>query len=235
MAQLGVQESSVIREMKQLLSTHLDKRFPVLPLHICGFLLDPSQLKIDIDRYLAQNRTTRELMLLNMLEKFGIKPPVPASEPNIVILSSTSTSPSSVSTVTTPTASPSLKRRLQAESSGACSDGSGNVKKIRETLIQKHTSIPKAAVDPTIDEIEQYLKLDIVCDDVLRFWQGSGETFPQLSALARVVLAVPSTSTPSEQVFSTTGLIASAKRTALAPENIGKIQMIHDNYDLFKS
>lgn len=233
MVQLGLSESLVIREMKQLLSARLDHRFPVLPLHICGFLLDPSQLKIDIDRYLARNRTTRESLLLSMIEKFGIKPPGLISEPSIVITSSTS--PSSVSPNTASSASPSLKRRLLVESSDACADGGGSVKKIRESLIHKHTTIPKAIVDPTIAEIERYLKLDVVCDDVLRFWQASGDNFPQLAALARIVLAVPSTSTPSEQVFSTTGLIASAKRTALAPENIGKIQMIHDNYDLFKS
>ena len=233
MIQQNAQEPLVIREMKQLLSAHLDQRFPVLPLHICGFLLDPSQLKIDIDRYLVQHQTTRESLLLNMIKKLGIKFPVPASEPSIVITSSTS--PSSGSSVPMSTASPSLKRRFPVESSGPCGDGGGSVKKIRENLIQKHTTIPKPAVDRISDEIEHYLKLDVVCDDVLRFWQASADTFPQLAALARIVLAVPSTSTPSEQVFSTTGLIASAKRTALVPENIGKIQMIHDNYDVFKS
>ena len=233
MIQQSEQDPLVIREMKQLLSAHLDQRFPVLPLHICGFLLHPSELKIDIDRYLIQNRTTRASLLRNMIKKLDIKFPLQVSEPSIVITSSTS--PSSSSSATTSTASPSLKRRLPVESSGPWSDSGGSVKKIRENLIQKHPSIPKPAVDPIIDEIEHYLKLNVVCDDVLRFWQASADTFPQLAALARIILAVPSTSTPSEQVFSTTGLIASAKRTALVPESIGKIQMIHDNYDVFKS
>jgi len=42
------------------------------------------------------------------------------------------------------------------------------------------------------------------------------------------------TSTPNEQVFSTTGLIINAKRAMLSPENVGKIQVIHDNYNLLK-
>ncbi len=42
------------------------------------------------------------------------------------------------------------------------------------------------------------------------------------------------TSTPSEQMFSTTGLIINAKRTMLSPENVRKIQVIHDNYNLLK-
>jgi hypothetical protein len=42
------------------------------------------------------------------------------------------------------------------------------------------------------------------------------------------------TSTPSEQVFSTTGLIINAKRAILFPENVRNIQVIHDNYNLLK-
>jgi hypothetical protein len=44
-------ESLVIRQIKTLLSASLDKRFPIDPLHICAFLLDPSQLKIDFIQY----------------------------------------------------------------------------------------------------------------------------------------------------------------------------------------
>ncbi|CAF3956132.1 unnamed protein product [Rotaria sp. Silwood1] len=114
-------ESPVIRELKILLFENMNKRFPVLPLNICGFLLDPSQLKLDIN-----------------------------------------------------------------------------------------------------------------CDDVLQFWRLSADNFPHLKVLAQIVLAIPVTSTPSEQIFSTTGLILNAKRTMLSPENVGKIQMIHDNYNIFK-
>jgi hypothetical protein len=231
MVKIDGYETLVIRQMKQLLSTHLDQRFPVLPLNICGFLLDPSQLKIDITSYLVQNSTTRESLLKNMIEKFGIKSTVRSDDPGVVLISSTS--PCSIVSITSPTASPSLKRRLPVESSSASEDRQGT-KKIRENLIQKHSTAPKTAADSIIIEIENYLKLDVDCDDVLRFWQTSCDKFPHLAGLARIVLAVPSTSTPSEQVFSTTGLIVNAKRTALAPENIGKIQMIHDNYGLFK-
>ncbi|CAF5054941.1 unnamed protein product, partial [Rotaria socialis] len=65
-------ESPVIRELKILLLDNLNKRFPVVSLHICAFLLDPAQLKIDITRYLAQNQTTKELTLLDMMKKFRI-------------------------------------------------------------------------------------------------------------------------------------------------------------------
>jgi hypothetical protein len=42
------------------------------------------------------------------------------------------------------------------------------------------------------------------------------------------------TPTPSEQIFSTTGLIINAKRTMLSSENAGKIRVIHDNYNLLE-
>ena len=108
-----------------------------------------------------------------------------------------------------------------------------NLKKLRESLILKHKPTSMLDVDPVVDEIQSYLKLDINCDDVLQFWQSSGNTFPNLKSLAQIVLAIPATSTPSEQVFSTMGLILNTKRTMLLPENVGKVQMIHDNYKLF--
>ncbi|CAF4101875.1 unnamed protein product, partial [Rotaria sordida] len=221
-------ESSVIREFKILLFQNLNKRFPVIPLNICGFLLDPSQLKIDISRYLTQNRTTKELILLEMIKKFKIHdvPQASTTTENI-----STRAPSSHSTARTTTSSSSMKRNLSVEN---LSEPVQNLKKLRENLIQKHTPISVPFVDPIANEIEKYLRLDVNCDDVLRFWRLSGDTFPHLKILAQVVLAIPVTSTPSEQVFSITGLILNAKRTMLLPENVGKIQMIHDNYNLFK-
>ena len=201
-----------------------------MPINICAFLLDPSQLKIDIDRYLTRHQTTRRSLLESMIEKFVTK-----HSGQLTDLINSPISLSSVSTVSSaisPISSPTLKRNRSVESSNA---SAGHVKKLRENLIQKHTVVSRATVDPSIDEIERYLKLDITCDDVLEFWRVSSDIYPRLASLARVALAVPATSTPSEQVFSTTGLIVNAKRTRLAPENIGKIQMIHDNYEIFRS
>ncbi|CAF1567212.1 unnamed protein product, partial [Rotaria sordida] len=103
-----------------------------------------------------------------------------------------------------------------------------------DNLIQKHTPLPIISLDPMVAEIDSYIKLDIVCVDVLEFWRSSGDQFYHLKRLAQIILGIPVTSTSSEEVFSTTGLILNVKRTALAPENVGKIQMIHDNYELLK-
>jgi hypothetical protein len=227
MLQITGMESPVIGEMKGLLTSNLDKRFPIDPLSICAFLLDPSQLKIDISFYLTQNQTTKELLLSDMIKKFKINQvPQPRTTQDISISFS-----SSCTTSSTPTSPSLMKRNLSVEYSN---ESAQNLKKLRENLIQKHSPMPVCDVDPISDEIENYLKLDINCDDVLRFWQSSGDTFPHLRNLAGIVLALPATSTPSEQVLLMTGLIINAKRTMLSPENVGKIEMIHDNYNLLK-
>lgn len=232
MLQITGTESKVIHELKCLLSQNLDKWLPVSQLSICGFLLDPSQIKINIGHYLSINKTTRESTLFNMIKHFKIN-----HVGQLCVTQSASTSsPTSLSPnalTTAPPSSPSLmKCNLSIDYS---SETVHNIKKIRDNLIQKHTPISLPNVDPVIHEIENYLKLEVKCDDVLQFWHLSGSTYPHLKTLAQIFLAIPATSTPSEQVFSTTGLIVNAKRTMLLPENIGKIQVIHDNYDLLKN
>ncbi|CAF1526944.1 unnamed protein product [Rotaria magnacalcarata] len=229
-------ESSVIEELKCLLSENLDNRFPVSHLNICAFLLDPSQLKIDISRYLVQCQTNKESILCEMVKKFRINHVTQESAANNVstlspscTLITTATSDSSSSTTTS---SASVKRILSVES---LNPPVQNLKKLKENLIQKHKPTPSSAIDHTLNEIQNYLQLDIHCGDVLQFWQSSGDAYPHLKRLAQIILAIPATSTPSEQVFSTTGLILNAKRTMLLPENVGKIQMIHDNYNLLKN
>lgn len=232
--QIHEQDAMVIQRLKHFLSIYLDQRFPISAISICGFLLDPSQLKIDITRYLVQHGLTKESALSNMIRKFGIDCVGRSHAPGVLAASLTPSTPVSTTTPTTPVSSPSLKRRFPLESSGGSGDDR-SIKKIRENLIHKHSASIETTVDSVAVEIENYLKIDLVCDDVLRFWQTSNEKFPRLAALARIVLAIPCTSTPSEQVFSTTGLIMNSKRTTLAPENVGKIQLIHDNYDLFRT
>lgn len=222
-------EPIIVQELKSLLSKNLDNRFPVNFLNICAFLLDPCQLKIDISHYLTLCQTTKELILSQMIKKFKINYVTEATATNNVSILSPSQSCSSTTTTTSPA---SMKRQLSVET---LSSPVKNIKKIRQNLIQKHKPTSTPNCDPILDEIQRYLQLDINCDDVLQFWRSAGDAFPHLKILAQIILAVPSTSTPSEQVFSTTGLILNAKRTMLLPENVGKIQMIHDNYNLLKN
>ena len=57
--------SPVIRELKILLFGNLNKRIPMIPLNICAFfLLDPSQPKIDISRYLTQKSNNKRINII---------------------------------------------------------------------------------------------------------------------------------------------------------------------------
>ena len=125
-----------------------------------------------------------------------------------------------------------MKRNLLVKD---LSESVSNLKKIRKNLIQKHTPNLIHDFDPIKTEIEKYLKLEVDCNEVLQFWRSPGDSFPHLKILAQIVLAIPATSAPNEQVFSITGLILNARRTMLSAENVGKIQLIHDNYSVFKS
>ena len=111
-----------------------------------------------------------------------------------------------------------MERNLSVES---LSEPVQNLKKLRKNSIEKHTPNSAPVVDPIANEIEKHLKLDVNSDDLLQFWRLSGDRFPNLKILAQIV-------------FSTTSLILNAKRTMLLSENVSKIQMIHDNYNLFK-
>ena len=78
-------------------------------------------------------------------------------------------------------------------------------------------------------EIQQFRCLSVASDDLLEWWKQQSGTFPRLSRLARSILAVPATSTPSERVFSIAGLTLLAKRSSLAPHTVSKIIFVHDN------
>ena len=52
--------------------------------------------------------------------------------------------------------------------------------------------------------------------------------------LARVILALPATSAPSERIFSTAGLTVNAKRSSLASSAVDKVVFVHENYHLIK-
>ena len=82
-------------------------------------------------------------------------------------------------------------------------------------------------------EVTNYLTMrcsGALSDDTLSFWQRHAQTFPTLSKLAELYLAMSSASVPVESMFSTTGLILNGKRCMLGPEKLNKISFIHDNY-----
>lgn len=96
-------------------------------------------------------------------------------------------------------------------------------------LAKKHST--NSSLHSDIDK-ECHILFSLTSDqDALMFWKEKSSAMPVLTKLARKVLCIPATSTPSERVFSVAGLTITNKRSNLAPQNVNKIIFIHDNYD----
>ena len=83
----------------------------------------------------------------------------------------------------------------------------------------------------TADELIQYLSETPSPRNhsPLLWWKANAERFTNLVCLARVLLAIPATSTPSERVFSTAGNTVTKLRNCLKPKNIDALIFLNKN------
>ncbi|XP_048245801.1 E3 SUMO-protein ligase ZBED1-like [Haliotis rufescens] len=63
----------------------------------------------------------------------------------------------------------------------------------------------------------------------LKWWHEHAYNYPLLYKVAKYLLAIQSTSVPSERVFSTAWHIVTAQRATLAPENVDKLIFLKKN------
>ena len=85
---------------------------------------------------------------------------------------------------------------------------------------------PKAS-----NEVEEYLKEDKIIHNQCPFnwWLNKKDKYPILAKMARIHLAIPATSTPSERLFSDAGNLLSAKRTKINSELFKSIMFLKRN------
>lgn len=69
-------------------------------------------------------------------------------------------------------------------------------------------------------------------ENPLSWWENNAARYPHLAQLAKTLLCVPATSTPSERLFSAAGNIASKKRASLSPDHVDMLTFLHCNKEL---
>lgn len=85
------------------------------------------------------------------------------------------------------------------------------------------------------DEIEFYLREYVDSKDslvkgfCLRWWEKKAAHYPNLSRIAKKYLAIPSSSVPSERIWSLAVNIITKKRASLLPENLDMLVFLHYN------
>ena len=112
--------------------------------------------------------------------------------------------------------------------------------KLSSTILDSSSSdddIPLASASvarSALNEVERYLK-EPKCgksDNPLHWWRENQHSFPNVANIARQVLCIPATSTPSERVFSTAGNIATLKRSMRKPENSDALVFLAHNKNI---
>ena len=66
-------------------------------------------------------------------------------------------------------------------------------------------------------------------DDPLAWWEVHSSRFPRLAVLAREIHCVPATSTPSERVFSISGIIVDKRRASQSPAMLNALVFLNRN------
>jgi hypothetical protein len=81
------------------------------------------------------------------------------------------------------------------------------------------------------DEIIEYLREDKIPfnQNPFEWWLNKKNKYPVLARMARIYLAAPATSTPSERLFSDAGNLLSPKRTKLNSELFKRIMFLKRN------
>lgn len=84
------------------------------------------------------------------------------------------------------------------------------------------------------EEIKDYLQdRTKVETGPLAWWRKNEERYPKLARVAKHLLSIPATSTPSERIFSKAGFIVSKTRSSLLPKNVDKLIFLAHNLKRF--
>jgi hypothetical protein len=97
--------------------------------------------------------------------------------------------------------------------------------------VQARVHAENANADPR-REVKEYLAgpLNVLCMDILKWWQEHQVQFPILARIAQDYLAIPGSSVPSERVFSSMRHIGTDFRNSLSPRMFMATQILKGAY-----
>lgn len=107
-------------------------------------------------------------------------------------------------------------------------------KTLEDILLTVTDGTANAQAVPSIeDELNSYFVFPMLPmkSDPLAWWGKNAHIYPHLSEVARRYLCTPSTSVPSERLFSKCGEIMSLKRNKLSPEKANMLVFLASNYN----
>jgi hypothetical protein len=80
-------------------------------------------------------------------------------------------------------------------------------------------------------ELSRYIAMpdEALSSDPLNFWATNQGCYPSFAKVARSLLAIPATSTPSERLFSKAGHIVNSKRSLLSAKMVNQLSFLSSN------
>lgn len=103
-----------------------------------------------------------------------------------------------------------------------------------DELFGPHYTSKKKRADSTCpEEVEEYFRLPRISttSNPLEWWARKEKQFPRLAKLARIYLAIPATSTPSERVFPLAGNTITRQRASLHPAHLDALVFLNANQE----
>lgn len=190
-----------------LKATALDPRFKALP-HLN-----------DQERFAVYNDLTTDLATMS-------RPPVVIKiEPGASGTEAVTPMPDPPALPTLPDVSEvSAPKKIKLENQSVLSDLLGDV---FVTKVEPAVS-PMRLAELEVQKYKETPPVSLSCDP-LQWWKENQNIFPFLSSLARKMLCIPSTSVPSERVFSTAGDIVSAQRANLKAKCVDQLIFLKKN------
>ncbi|KAH9641461.1 hypothetical protein HF086_006077 [Spodoptera exigua] len=203
---MGDDEPLVIRRLKNNMLAGLESRFPLTDVVVAATLLDCRFHGInEIEEFMKTKGTTKVSFLASMVRSRLMTEDIP-------------------------------QNKITDSAGEVGTSSSVNAANFLLDLARKHSATQQDAESAVENECWTYFAtaspehLQPYGGDVLQYWRDKKTCMPSLYALARSILNIPATSTPSERVFSTAGLVITAKRSRLNPIRVNRIVFIHDNY-----